>query len=484
MLDILPDINEDISDLTNEINFEKSDDTKEEKLLQCYHCSEMFIENSMKDHMRSSHGRFSSHMFGEKRPYQCSKCNFALLNNPSQDKHVCKTLKTPKKSKGTNNAKSAKEPIRCQICDRDFERQAILNNHMATAHSEERNFPCNYCDFKAKISIVLKRHVQRKHHNELNFICELCGKKFFEAYRLRLHEKSHAKQQNKIEKNLNSKLQEMACDICNRSFLGHQALNVHKSVSHGIVGSDLDLQKKAFTCDKCGKNFATPKCLTDHGHQEHPSTEKVSSVECKCDSCHLTFDNALDLNNHLFTCSKDLKNFTCPKCQLTNWYAATSLRKHIAESHGMIFTVCDICGSCLKSKYYLEDHKKSVHQGLKNFSCSYCGKVFASKSTLNGHVGRMHETIARKFKCDKCDFSCLEPNKLKIHEGAVHAKSVKYQCQLCKYFSYRKTGLQNHIKVVHEKYRPHKCELCDLSFTYKRDKLKHMSKHTNDLNLN
>ena len=159
------------------------------------------------------------------------------------------------------------------------------------------------------------------------------------------------------------------------------------------------------------------------------------------------------------------------------WFSAIALRKHIAESHGLVVTVCDICGCALKSKYYLEDHKKSVHQRVKNYSCSYCGKVFASKSTLNGHIGRMHETLARKFKCDKCDFSCLEPNKLKIHESAVHVKNVRYECHICKYFSFRKTGLQNHIKVVHEKYRPHKCDICDMAFTYKRDKIKHMTKH-------
>ena len=60
---------------------------------------------------------------------------------------------------------------------------------------------------------------------------------------------------------------------------------------------------------------------------------------------------------------------------------------------------------------------------------------------------------------------------------------MRYECQLCKYFSYRKTGLQNHIKVVHEKYRPHSCELCDMSFTYKRDKLKHMLKHQQNVDV-
>ena len=355
------------------------------------------------------------------------------------------------------------------------------------AHSEERNFACTYCDFKAKISVVLNRHIKRKHFNELNYVCELCGKKFFEAYRLRLHEASHSKSRKKRQANSTQNLCELPCDICAKTFLGPQALNVHKTVSHGIH-DESEMKRKSLTCDKCGKSFSNANGLHEHVNQEHPSPDKLSSIECSCDFCGVQFQDSVDLNRHLITCggvcSKELKHFHCEKCpqmitdSITSWHSVKALKKHIAETHGQLLTVCDICGCCLKSKYYLEDHKKIVHQGLKSHSCDYCGKVFASRSTLNGHVGRMHETLARKFKCDKCDFSCLEPNKLKIHEDAVHVKSVKYQCHLCKYFSFRKTGLQNHIKVVHEKYRPHKCDQCQMTFTYKRDKLKHMSKHS------
>ena len=82
---------------------------------------------------------------------------------------------------------------------------------------------------------------------------------------------------------------------------------------------------------------------------------------------------------------------------------------------------------------------------------------------------------AKKYKCDKCDFSCIERYRLKAHIEAIHKKSVRYECEKCKYFSFRKGGLQTHIKMVHEKHRPHQCEGCDLTFIYRRDKLKHMA---------
>ena len=51
------------------------------------------------------------------------------------------------------------------------------------------------------------------------------------------------------------------------SFLGQQALIVHKSVSHRVESEDISDPKKTLTCEKCGKTFSTAKCLHDHCNQ-------------------------------------------------------------------------------------------------------------------------------------------------------------------------------------------------------------------------
>ena len=125
----------------------------------------------------------------------------------------------------------------------------------------------------------------------------------------------------------------------------------------------------------------------DHCNQEHPTAEKIASIEAKCQNCNINFFEAEILNQHLTTCVKDLKQFQCEKCKKVKkdplecefWHSAAALRKHIAEKHNLILTICEICGALLKSKYYLEDHKKSVHEKVKNFACNYCGKGFASR---------------------------------------------------------------------------------------------------------
>ena len=99
---------------------------------------------------------------------------------------------------------------------------------MVTAHSEERKFACTYCNFRAKISVVLKRHIKRLHHNELNFVCDICGKKFFEAYRLKIHEETHVKE--KKRKTAAIEVQNETCDICQQSFLGNYSVLPTNSV--------------------------------------------------------------------------------------------------------------------------------------------------------------------------------------------------------------------------------------------------------------
>jgi hypothetical protein len=71
--------------------FEENDDSSvNEEKVQCYYCSEMVPKTKAKDHQVRKHGRFSSRMVGEKRPYKCHLCNASLqrllLDTPN---HIC-----------------------------------------------------------------------------------------------------------------------------------------------------------------------------------------------------------------------------------------------------------------------------------------------------------------------------------------------------------------------------------------------------------
>ena len=79
--------------------------------------------------MRSEHGRYSVSMFGEKRPFQCQNCQCALAKDPSADMHICKPYYFKRRSRASKVAK--KEPIKCKVCCREFERQVEFVKKMS-----------------------------------------------------------------------------------------------------------------------------------------------------------------------------------------------------------------------------------------------------------------------------------------------------------------------------------------------------------------
>lgn len=328
----------------------------------------------------------------------------------------------------------------------------------------------------------------------MDFVCETCGMKFLEAHRLKRHIKSihedggetieHIRQRNKNNVSIEhlQTLKEIQCDICSNTFLDQEALTVHKSISHGILDSKekrkMKMEAKRQTCDKCGKTFSAKHSMTDHFKTEHPTPEQIAAIQCICQACGADeFVDAGDFNMHLSKCLKDPKDFTCDKCSTPGWRSTLALQKHIVESHGVILVICEIGGCSLRSKHSLPSHKRRIHDGIKEFPCSYCPELFKSQQVLTSHVGTVHASEAKKFKCDKCEFSTTYVKSLKVHYQSKHDKSETFECHLCNYVGYRKDVVKKHVKIVHEKWRPYPCPYCDKAYITGREQRKHILVH-------
>ena len=86
------------------------------------------------------------------------------------------------------------------------------------------------------------------------------------------------------------------------------------------------------------------------------------------------------------------------------YFSGPALAKHIAEIHKLVAYVCEVCGSILKSQWWLRDHKIAVHGKEKNFKCQICNKAFALNTMLKAHIKNAHDQVPTGFKCDFCDF--------------------------------------------------------------------------------
>ena len=118
-------------------------------------------------------------------------------------------------------------------------------------------------------------------------------------------------------------------------------------------------------------------------------------------------------------------------------------------------------------KHHLEQHVKSVHQGIKEI-CETCGRNFSKRSNLNNHVRQFHPELVQgvkrkavdifphpskrvvkyvpmELKCAVCYAKVKELKNLNKHMKMVHAeKGLK--CNSCNHTSNNQFNMQRHIE--------------------------------------
>ena len=73
----------------------------------------------------------------------------------------------------------------------------------------------------------------------------------------------------------------------------------------------------------------------------------------------------------------------------------------------------------------LTKHIKTVHEGIKDFMCSECGKAFKSNLALNSHFKVVH--LKEFYECDICQMKITTLTGVQKHKKVVHEK-VKSEC--------------------------------------------------------
>ena len=111
----------------------------------------------------------------------------------------------------------------------------------------------------------------------------------------------------------------------------------------------------------------------------------------------------------------------------------------------------------------------------RGYSCTYCEKVFPKISKLNSHISTHVKPIdtLMSFLCAFCDKKFPQVQLLKDHKKNVH-NLVKNRCNICdKDFPFE-SNLTNHNKNVHGFLSFYQCGLCNMEFAHKSHCDKHM----------
>ena len=245
-----------------------------------------------------------------------------------------------------------------------------------------------------------------------------------------------------------------------------------------------DQGQTVFACCECEFVATSRSKLTDHHHRRH----KGNPVSC--DLCGKIFHNQMYMLRHRSShtgpqhcCDVCGKMFKIQKAMINH-------RKTHEEGYTRPVFPCKLCSKSFCSQYIVDCHVKSVHMGQKkSYLCSYCGKKFTTKHSLQEHVnahsgikphvceicgkGFSYDSALRdhkfthddvkQFKCDLCNKSFCQRSGLKMHMR-IHRDTKQFQCQECGREFTQKQALQRHERV-HKGVKPFTCKLCSRSFT-------------------
>lgn len=375
------------------------------------------------------------------------------------------------KTKGLNatskKASSAKPILPNKKCNSDIKTKAKLVT----------NFECQVCGEVFKYAIDLKKHY--KLHKSVHK-CQLCGKEYKSQKWLKMHEKGHEKKKTY----LNKKLLKYSCRICSISFAKKRNLDFH------IISEHLDKIWSGDTTfselELSGQGMLGNPDSASAAHSESDSKAKNSwvniedletAIEAECSETKKkkSHKHKSDRDKH----NSDRESSGVCKCNICEKIFSTKykLRRHCIYAHLQKGHLCDVCGAVYKTKASFKEHTKSHEEDYikPTFQCKLCPKLFTKANSLVYHVKAQHLGEKKSYLCSFCGRSFKTRVSLNGHSN-MHTGNRPYKCEICgKSFAYS-ANLREH-KDLHNFNKRYECDQCDKFFQQKKGLVYHKKKH-------
>ncbi|XP_058453348.1 zinc finger protein 616-like [Malaya genurostris] len=277
------------------------------------------------------------------------------------------------------------------------------------------------------------------------------------------------------------------CDDCDKTFVHHYWLGVHREKRHGVRNEDDVLPKKnrVHICNQCDKSFSDWRNLLYHYKHVHKIAIQDSEVE-RCRSCKRRFINADELQLH--SCFKGIlvnrkPQYKCEICE-KQYFSQHGLDCHRSSHPEYHKFNCDVCQKPFANIKDMNYHKKRVHVEAC-FTCDVCGKAFKVQAQLKIHV-QIHQQ-SKGYQCEFCGKSFSQRNGMTAHLKIAHAEQLGEEavaereiiCEICQKKLKGKICLKLHMKT-HTDERNFECSYCDKKFIAKQDKMRHEQTHTKE----
>lgn len=326
----------------------------------------------------------------KKVSYECSMCNRKFPSSLKLKRHR-------EKNPECSLIDTSTEPhdFRCDHCTDTFANEHDQKLH-AILHDPSSHFRCPTCGRSCVTYKSFKRHIRTHFISKLK--CKTCDMEFSETGSLTRHYKRHLGIK---------KAKTLVCFQCGKSFSDQKSYNGHLNMHKGL---------KNFVCETCGKSFQELRFLRSH------SKIHLDVKEYKCDFCNFE-------SKHQSALSKHIK------------------RKHTEKSEDTDSD--EVFEDELEG---FEELRQEVDTGLvvqEKLPCKVCNQYF-TPAYLDRHI--LLHMNEKRFVCteDDCDKTFPNVGQLNYHVKVKHAPNPLFACQLCGKVCASKISLDKHWKA-HQK---------------------------------
>ncbi|KAM8827272.1 zinc finger protein 1035 [Synchiropus picturatus] len=347
-----------------------------EENFPCDICDRVFNSKSSRFEHRKTHTSETVPMSSPKKSesaalplqYRCGDCNECFGESEALLEHGCKVAEERRH--------------KCSACHKNFLQASHLIKHLSTEHPDVQ------CSTDS-MTLDLKKEMD----HSTDFICSVCNLSFTNGDELRKHFSTHSSEICIKKEQPSTSEAEIHCLVCNCSFLGSKAYEVHVCSK----------QKTQPSVKNAQVAFRTAR--------EDEDVDVISGDLYNCTDCTMSFPSQSALLEHRTVLHENDKPYRCRLCQKTfafRHYLKKHMKRHLAK----------------------QDSTKQTHEVENEFQCDQCGAVVASEQELSLHMSLHVEQGEGLYSCDLCLESFKHWSLFKRHQES-HMGQVVYECTEC-----------------------------------------------------
>jgi hypothetical protein len=257
---------------------------RKQKIMTCTDCGDTFAgKQSLERHINTVHKGLKA--------FECEFCQQELTTLYGYKKHKESKHQDKDKLKGDSTTSPSDQATKtnetiwkgtriCEDCGETFAGKQSLLRHISTIHMGVKGHMCEYCRKEFTQPYGLRKHIEARHLG-IKHKCPHCDIEYASSVVLNNHVKTiHTKERCNF------------CEVCGETFASKATLNVHKYIHYPELRPQKQ-EKENFTCDECGKDYASRPGLRDHIAAVHMGLKNFL-----CDLCDQAFGRRSCLAQH------------------------------------------------------------------------------------------------------------------------------------------------------------------------------------------